>query len=91
MSAAATTCIDLIRHGGPEGGKRSRGQIDAPLSVTGWRQVWAAVVPRAPWQQVVSPPLARCHAFAAAPAERHEPLLTVEGEWPPALVMAPAL
>ena len=37
------TVIDLIRHGEPEGGKRYRGQIDHPLSATGWQQMWDAV------------------------------------------------
>lgn len=78
MSPAGVTHIDLIRHGEPEGGKRYRGQIDDPLSATGWGQMWEAVGTQAPWQQIVSSPLARCHAFAAALAERHGLPLAVD-------------
>jgi alpha-ribazole phosphatase/probable phosphoglycerate mutase len=66
-----TTQIDFIRHGEPLGGKRYRGQIDDPLSETGWQQMWRAVGDAAPWQQIVTSPLARCQAFAAALAEHH--------------------
>jgi len=66
-----TTQIDFIRHGEPLGGKRYRGQIDDPLSETGWQQMWHAVGDAAPWQQIITSPLARCQAFAAALAERH--------------------
>ena len=66
-----TTLIDLIRHGEPAGGKRYRGQIDDPLSDLGWQQMWAAVGEHAPWQQIVTSPLARCQAFATALGERH--------------------
>lgn len=78
MSPAGLTHIDLIRHGEPEGGKRYRGQIDDPLSERGWRQMWDAVGDRAPWQQIVTSPLARCHAFAAALAARHALPLAVD-------------
>ncbi|MFP5504665.1 MAG: alpha-ribazole phosphatase [Gammaproteobacteria bacterium] len=78
MSPAGLTHIDLIRHGEPEGGKRYRGQIDDPLSERGWRQMWDAVGDRAPWQHIVSSPLARCHAFAAALAARHALPLAVD-------------
>ncbi len=73
-----TTLIDLIRHGEPEGGRRYRGQIDDPLSETGWRQMWDAVGEHAPWQQIVTSPLSRCHAFATALAERHALPLAVD-------------
>ena len=66
-----TTLIDLIRHGEPEGGKRYRGQIDDPLSATGWQQMWQAVGEHAPWRHIVSSPLARCRAFAERLAARH--------------------
>ena len=72
------TLIDFIRHGEPEGGKRYRGQIDDPLSATGWQQMWDAVGTDAPWQQIVTSPLSRCHAFAAALAERHALPLAVD-------------
>ncbi len=67
----ATTLIDFIRHGEPLGGKRYRGQIDDPLSETGWQQMWQALGDAAPWQQIVTSPLSRCQAFATALAERH--------------------
>jgi alpha-ribazole phosphatase/probable phosphoglycerate mutase len=73
-----TTLIDLIRHGEPEGGKRYRGQIDDPLSGAGWQQMWDAVGANAPWQQIVTSPLSRCHAFATALAERHALPLAVD-------------
>lgn len=66
-----TTLIDLLRHGEPEGGKRYRGQIDDPLSATGWQQMWRAVGEHAPWQRIISSPLSRCKAFAEHLAARH--------------------
>ncbi len=72
------TYIDLIRHGEPQGGKRYRGQIDDPLSETGWRQMWEAVGTQAPWQQLVTSPLSRCRAFAERLAERHALQLSVD-------------
>jgi alpha-ribazole phosphatase/probable phosphoglycerate mutase len=59
-----TTLIDLMRHGEPVGGTRYRGQIDDPLSDTGWRQMRAAVGRDRPWDLIVSSPLSRCLAFA---------------------------
>ena len=73
-----TTLIDLIRHGEPEGGKRYRGQIDDPLSETGWRQMWDAVGARAPWRRIVSSPLSRCQAFAEQLAARHGLPLSID-------------
>ena len=61
------TTIDLLRHGKPEGGRRYRGQIDDPLSSEGWQEMWASVDGSASaWEQVISSPLIRCYAFAAA-------------------------
>jgi alpha-ribazole phosphatase/probable phosphoglycerate mutase len=65
------TRIDLLRHGEPVGGSRYRGQLDDELSEQGWQQMWAAVDGCAGWQQVVSSPLRRCHAFASELAARH--------------------
>lgn len=59
-----TTLIDLIRHGEPVGGCRYRGQIDDPLSATGWTQMRAAVGKERPWQAIISSPLSRCLDFA---------------------------
>ena len=66
------TIIDLIRHGEPEGGRAYRGHsIDDPLSEKGWQQMWDAVAELAPWDQIISSPLQRCQAFAAALSEKH--------------------
>ena len=72
------TVIDLLRHGEPVGGRRYRGQQDDPLSEQGWEQMWQSVGERNAWQQIVTSPLLRCHAFAAALGERHN--LPVQGE-----------
>lgn len=75
------TIVDLIRHGEPEGGKMIRGQgIDHPLSALGWSQMWRALGDTAPWDQIVSSPLARCREFAVALATRHGLPLVVEPE-----------
>ncbi|HAJ92517.1 MAG TPA: histidine phosphatase family protein [Gammaproteobacteria bacterium] len=65
------TVIDLLRHGEPVGGRRYRGQQDDALSERGWEQMWQAVGDVNAWQQIVTSPLQRCHAFATALAERH--------------------
>ncbi|MEP7184745.1 MAG: histidine phosphatase family protein [Rhodanobacter sp.] len=55
--------IALLRHG--DTGQRSyRGQIDDPLTDTGWAQLRAAVAGHQ-WDQVVSSSLSRCAAFAS--------------------------
>ncbi len=87
--STSETVVDLLRHGEPVGGSRYRGQQDDALSELGWRQMWAAVDGKAPWQQIVSSPLQRCHAFASALAERSGIALECEphfaevgfGEW----------
>lgn len=54
--------IDLLRHG--ETGQRSyRGQLDDPLTDTGWAQLRAATAGR-DWDVVVSSTLQRCAGFA---------------------------
>jgi len=65
------TVVDLLRHGEPVGGRRYRGQLDDALSERGWEQMWQAVGDRNEWQQIVTSPLLRCHAFATALGERH--------------------
>jgi len=72
------TVIDLLRHGEPVGGRRYRGQLDDALSERGWEQMWQAVGDANEWQQIVTSPLQRCHAFATALGERHG--LPVQGE-----------
>lgn len=65
-----STTIDLIRHGEPLGGKKYRGQLDDPLSETGWRQMWDAVGEFSGWHRLVTSPLSRCAAFAQALHEK---------------------
>lgn len=65
------TIIDLLRHGEPVGGRRYRGQLDDALSERGWEQMWQAVGEHNEWQQIVTSPLQRCHAFAKALGERN--------------------
>lgn len=69
-SRHAGTCIDLMRHGEPVGGSRYRGQLDDPLSDTGWQQMWHAVSVENRWEQIVSSPLRRCLEFAGAFAQQ---------------------
>lgn len=73
--------IDLLRHGEPVGGRRYRGQLDDPLSEQGWSEMWAAVADEPGYQVIVSSPLQRCHAFAAAYAEAHGLPLAVNAAW----------
>jgi alpha-ribazole phosphatase len=61
---SVTTYVDLIRHGEPVGGHRYRGQLDDPLSETGWQQMMSAVDGYQTWQAIVTSPLRRCHEFA---------------------------
>jgi len=58
------TTLDILRHGVPVGGRRYRGQIDDPLSETGWQEMRAATAGARPWQAIISSPLSRCRAFA---------------------------
>lgn len=66
----SNTQIDLLRHGEPLGGRRYRGQQDDALSELGWEQMWQSVGEHDAWQQIVTSPLQRCHAFATALGER---------------------
>lgn len=57
-----STSIDLLRHG--DTGQRSyRGQLDDPLTDTGWTQLRASVE-GGEWDVVVASTLQRCAAFA---------------------------
>ena len=61
----ASTRLDYLRHGLPEGGSRyRRHRIDDPLSGTGWAQMRATVAELGGWDRIVSSPLARCADFA---------------------------
>lgn len=81
MSDVASTTIDLIRHGEPEGGPRYRGQSDDPLCERGWTQMQQAVGDHRPWHVILSSPLRRCSDFARALAERHALPLEVDSRW----------
>lgn len=73
------TIVDLIRHGEPVGGRMIRGNgCDHPLNPLGWRQMRAAIGDAAPWDQIISSPMARCREFAVELAVRHRLPLAVE-------------
>lgn len=64
----ATTRIDLLRHGLPDGPKCMRGHVDPELTEQGWEQMRFAIsnrLPVAEYQQVISSDLLRCAEFAA--------------------------
>lgn len=67
---SATTIIDLIRHGEPDGGPRFRGSQDDPLSSVGWRQMESAIAPGERWDRILTSPLQRCQAFATRVSQR---------------------
>jgi broad specificity phosphatase PhoE len=65
------TVADFLRHGEPVGGRRYRGDgVDDPLSEKGWQQMWRSVGDFAGWDAIVTSPMQRCSAFAAALAEK---------------------
>ncbi len=70
MPDTVTTLVDLMRHGEPVGGRKYRGQIDDPLSDTGWAQMRDAVPRPCPWNAVVSSSLRRCSEFAQELSEQ---------------------
>jgi len=55
--------VDLLRHGETEAGDIFRGQVEDPLSETGWVQMGAAVAQRQ-WDLIITSPLGRCRNFA---------------------------
>lgn len=78
----ANVIVDLIRHGQPEGGNLYRGHnIDDPLSNTGWQQMRDAIngIPR--WNQIITSPLQRCHAFASELGQKHQLAVSVEEDF----------
>jgi alpha-ribazole phosphatase len=74
----ATTTVDLIRHGEPEGGTLFRGWRDDPLSTQGWQQMRLAVADQCPWDLIISSPLVRCAEFAAELSQRENIPLEIE-------------
>jgi len=80
-SQPAVTRIDLIRHGQPVGGRRYRGQLDDPLSETGWEQMWDSVGDYRAWDVIVTSPLLRCSEFAQALGERYGIPVTAEARF----------
>lgn len=69
------TCIDLLRHGDVQGGRRFRGHTDDPLSEDGWAQMWRAVHAMAYESlkpgRIISSPLRRCADFAHVLSQRY--------------------
>ncbi len=61
---SVTTVIDLLRHGDVEGGRKYRGQLDDPLSESGWKQLRATTCKKQSWQNIITSPLKRCAEFA---------------------------
>ena len=73
------TLVDVMRHGEPMGGRRYRGNgVDDPLSPVGWTQMRHALGDSAPWDQIISSPMARCRLFASELAGRHGLPLAIE-------------
>jgi probable phosphoglycerate mutase len=81
VRAHRETEIDLLRHGEPLGGRRYRGKLDDALSKKGWQQMWDAVGNRCEWDQIVTSPLQRCHAFAMALGERNGTPVAVDARF----------
>lgn len=84
------TEIEMLRHGTPVGGNRYRGHsIDDALSEQGWQQMWQAIENRPRWDYILSSPLLRCRAFAAAVADKYRIDMSIDerlkevgfGEW----------
>ena len=77
----ASTRLDYLRHGLPEGGSRYRGhRIDDPLSGTGWAQMRATVAELGGWDRIVSSPLARCADFAHWLGAERGPPVSIEND-----------
>jgi alpha-ribazole phosphatase/probable phosphoglycerate mutase len=72
------TIIDLLRHGKPVGGRRYRGQLDDPLSESGWQEMWYAASAETPWQAIISSPLCRCRDFAQQLSKRLSLPITID-------------
>ena len=76
--SAATTFVDLLRHGTTEGGSGFRGSTDDRLTALGMEQMWAAVSGKGRWERIVVSPLRRCAEFAHALAQRLDVPLEVD-------------
>ncbi|GIX32031.1 MAG: hypothetical protein KatS3mg124_2503 [Porticoccaceae bacterium] len=73
--------VDLLRHGRCAGGGHLLGRSDPDLLAEGWRQMAQAVAGTVDWECVLSSPLQRCRAFAAALAHRLGVPLRVDADW----------
>lgn len=76
--SAATSFVDLLRHGETEGGSGFRGSTDDRLTALGMEQMWAAVSGKGRWERIVASPLRRCAEFARALAQRLDMPLEIE-------------
>lgn len=70
QATSQTTTIDLLRHGQCQGGEIFRGSTDVALTEHGWQQMENTLASLSGWQQIVSSPLLRCHAFASDLAQK---------------------
>lgn len=73
------TVVDLLRHGEVQGEPCFRGMTDTPLSEQGWRQMQQRCGDMR-WDAVLSSPLHRCQAFAAAQGKR-QPAAKIVPDW----------
>lgn len=78
--SAASTRIDLLRHGECVGGDIFRGSTDCALSAAGWRQMEAAVADLA-WEQIIASPLRRCRRFAEHLGQRLGVPVRLDDDW----------
>jgi len=76
--SAATSFVDLLRHGKTEGGSGFRGSTDDRLTPLGMEQMWAAVSGKGRWERIVASPLRRCAEFARALAQRLDTPLEID-------------
>jgi broad specificity phosphatase PhoE len=76
--SAATSFVDLLRHGETEGDSGFRGSTDDRLTALGMEQMWAAVSGKRRWEGIVASPLRRCAEFARALAQRLDMPLEID-------------
>ncbi|MBF0443961.1 MAG: histidine phosphatase family protein [Magnetococcales bacterium] len=81
--------VDLIRHGEVKGGPCFRGSLDDPITANGRKTMVSILGKMAPWDQIITSPLKRCHNVATTIAKQYSIPIKVEkgfseicfGEW----------